>query len=998
LMLHQTRYRLRAGESIRVDAPPETLDFLVHARTRRVEIDGKEARGIVVGPNRTGDQIVLAASLRMKPGEYAVKLTAVADVGEERVTSLAVVLDPMEPVPLTATQPPVILLNGWQFNLSSSCPPSTPPSTAGDETFGTLAYDLQQYDNVPVVYWFDNCVEDPNAPIEDLGNDLGQVLDLIRYTNGALVPQVDLIAHSMGGLIVRSYLAGQQTTSGVFNPPNNPTVRKAVFVATPHFGSFLAINPLADVLFALGNQTNEMKPGSTFLWNLATWNQWGDDLRGVDALAIIGNSKCCTLGPLFEPNGSTNAGDGVVSLSSASLGFSRDQSRTRILKYCHTDDVPGCSGAGIANVTEAPETGSIILSFLANTSSWMSIGGTPATDPYLSEYGGMVVSDLSSSNQYITPSSVSWGTIALNQGGAGDLFYKDFVNGTGTFNFGTSTCGPYTEPTGFYLAVRCKLSPSVYSVGPLLSGAGKVVQAGGTITINGSGFGSQQCSGCQVVAAPPGSTTGYILPVSSWSNGAISASFLPATMPNLSTPGLVTIYVELSSSAWDSINIVAAPASSISVAPFSLQFAYVVGSTIPATQFIQVTNSNGGPLTWSAATNASWLSVAPASGTAPSTLSVLVSPASLGAGTYTGTVQISATGASNSPVGVTVTLTVAQAAPRLAVSPQALTFNYTLGSSAPATQGISITNTGGGTLSWTASSSTTWIGLSPASGTAPATLSVSVDPATFAAGTYTASVQITATGPTGSPASVGVTLVVQAPAPVLTVALSTAGQVEPFAAQSIVTAYGTNLATGTATASLPLPTFLDGTTVTVTDSAGVARLASLFYVSPTQVDFEIPAGVATGTATVSIENQNRTTQTATIQIANISPGLFQLNAPLGLVAAWVLPVISGTQQPLQPVYQVASGSVIPLPISLGPSTQQVYLEMYGTGIRNANSVTVTVGGLGVPVLFVGAAPGYAGEDQVNIGPLPESLAGKGSVNILLTADGQAANTVNVTIQ
>ena len=72
--------------------------------------------------------------------------------------------------------------------------------------------------------------------------------------------------------------------------------------------------------------------------------------------------------------------------------------------------------------------------------------------------------------------------------------------------------------------------------------------------------------------------------------------------------------------------------------------------------------------------------------------------------------------------------------------------------------------------------------------------------------------------------------------------------------------------------------------------------------------------------------------------------------------------------------------------------------MYGTGIRNAKSVTATVGGLSVPVTYSGAAPGFAGEDQVNIGPLPQLLAGRGSVNILLTADGQAANTVNVTIQ
>lgn len=231
-----------------------------------------------------------------------------------------------------------------------------------------------------------------------------------------------------------------------------------------------------------------------------------------------------------------------------------------------------------------------------------------------------------------------------------------------------------------------------------------------------------------------------------------------------------------------------------------------------------------------------------------------------------------------------------------------------------------------------------------------------------------------------------------------TVALSTAGQVEPFAAESIVSAYGTNLASVIATAAtIPLPTSLDGNTVTVTDSAGVARAASLFYVSPAQINFEIPAGTAKGAATVTFQNHNGTIQSATISITSVSPGIFALNGS-GLVAAWVLPVISGTQQPLQPVYQVVAGSVVPLPINLGPSTEQVYLEMFGTGIHNANSVTVTVGGLSVPVLYAGPAPGFAGEDQVNIGPLPQSLAGKGSVNILLTADGQNANTVNVTIQ
>ena len=230
------------------------------------------------------------------------------------------------------------------------------------------------------------------------------------------------------------------------------------------------------------------------------------------------------------------------------------------------------------------------------------------------------------------------------------------------------------------------------------------------------------------------------------------------------------------------------------------------------------------------------------------------------------------------------------------------------------------------------------------------------------------------------------------------VTLATAGQVEPLAEESIVTVWGTDLATGTAqAATAPVPLSLDGNTVTVTDSADVARQAPLYFVSPSQINFEIPAGTASGTATVSIQNQNGTIQSTTIQIAGVSPGIFALNGS-GLVAAWVLPVISGAQQALQPVWQLESGAVVPLAVDLGPSNQQVYLEMYGTGIRDAKNVTVTVGGLSVPMLYYGAAPGYAGEDQVNIGPLPQALAGKGSVNVVLTADGQQANTVNVTIQ
>jgi uncharacterized protein (TIGR03437 family) len=75
----------------------------------------------------------------------------------------------------------------------------------------------------------------------------------------------------------------------------------------------------------------------------------------------------------------------------------------------------------------------------------------------------------------------------------------------------------------------------------------------------------------------------------------------------------------------------------------------------------------------------------------------------------------------------------------------------------------------------------------------------------------------------------------------------------------------------------------------------------------------------------------------------------------------------------------------------------VYLSVFGTGWQSAKSVTATVGGQTVPVQWFGAQ-GAAGLDQMNIGPLPASLAGWGRVNIIVTADGQTANPVEIYIQ
>src|ERR1017187_10309513 len=230
--------------------------------------------------------------------------------------------------------------------------------------------------------------------------------------------------------------------------------------------------------------------------------------------------------------------------------------------------------------------------------------------------------------------AVTFGTVSLVNGGdTGTIFYVDFVLGTGTLtassaSLGSENCSTWAEPLGYTSALRCKIGPLIYLVGPLAETGALAVNAG-SITITGAGFGSQCVGGCKVVATPAGSTTAQQLTTTAWANTSITAN-LPASLT-----GLITIAV-LAAGGSDAITVMVNPQSTLAVTPTSLQFAATVGGTAAA-QSIQITNSASGTLTWTAtasgASSANWLSVSPASGTAPSTLAVSISAAGLSAGT-----------------------------------------------------------------------------------------------------------------------------------------------------------------------------------------------------------------------------------------------------------------------------------------------------------------------------------------------------------------------------
>jgi uncharacterized protein (TIGR03437 family) len=224
----------------------------------------------------------------------------------------------------------------------------------------------------------------------------------------------------------------------------------------------------------------------------------------------------------------------------------------------------------------------------------------------------------------------------------------------------------------------------------------------------------------------------------------------------------------------------------------------------------------------------------------------------------------------------------------------------------------------------------------------------------------------------------------------------------PVTAESIVSAFAAHLATDTKPApSIPLPTILAGTTVRVRDAAGTERLAPLFYASPGQVNYEVPPGTALGTATVTITASDNTSISAPLQIVPVAPGIFELNSN-ALVAANVLRVKPGNVQTAEAVFKVdpTTKQLVALPVDLGPATDQVYLLIYGTGIRgrsHLSAVSVTIGGASAKVSYAGPQGFFVGLDQVNV-QVPRSLVGRGEVNIVLTADGKSANVTRVTIK
>ena len=200
--------------------------------------------------------------------------------------------------------------------------------------------------------------------------------------------------------------------------------------------------------------------------------------------------------------------------------------------------------------------------------------------------------------------------------------------------------------------------------------------------------------------------------------------------------------------------------------------------------------------------------------------------------------------------------------------------------------------------------------------------------------------------------------------------------------------YGQNLAPQAAQpALLPLPDTMAATSVQIN---GV--FAPLVFVSPLQINAQVPWETTPGSATLTVTHAG-VTATETVAITAAGPGIFTLYGSQQAAARNQDYSINSQQNPAPAgqailLFGTGLGAVSPAVGTGEPAS--------GTNLSQVNMpVTATVNGASAKVLFAGLAPGFAGLWQVNV-LLPAGVSG--AIPVVLTTNNVSSNTVTVWIE
>lgn len=213
----------------------------------------------------------------------------------------------------------------------------------------------------------------------------------------------------------------------------------------------------------------------------------------------------------------------------------------------------------------------------------------------------------------------------------------------------------------------------------------------------------------------------------------------------------------------------------------------------------------------------------------------------------------------------------------------------------------------------------------------------------------------------------------------------------PVAPGALISIYGANLTQqAAALGGSPFPTTLAGTTVSVNGSP-----IPLYYVSPTQINAQLPYGLAQGPATLTVATPAGVSGPQPLNIGNASPGIFTYGGTSRAVAANQNGSLNGPDAPEQRgnivvFYLTGQGPVIPAVAEGQPAP----LDKLSYATLQASA---SIGGKDAQILYLGLAPGFAGLAQANIQIPTDAQTGDNAV-VIITIGGQGSNTATISVR
>lgn len=480
-----------------------------------------------------------------------------------------------------------------------------------------------------------------------------------------------------------------------------------------------------------------------------------------------------------------------------------------------------------------------------------------------------------------------------------------------------------------------------------------------------------------------------------WLNSALNATTAPTTITlqpvtgSLPT-GSYTATVTVSSSQPFvtsrtinvTFNVVAGPAIGLSASAAS--FSRVAFATAPQQQVISVSNVGNGTLdglsssiTYTGGAATGWLTAPLAGTTAPTSMTLTASAASLAAGTYTARVDVASTvpGAVTQSVGVTLTVA---PQPAIGVSPSSASFTMTRAASAPAAQALSVTNSGGTTTSLTGLSisgitygagASGWLSSSSIGATAPTTLTVTpAGVSSLAGGVYTATISLASTVPGVAGVDVPVTLTVQQPQLGVSTNSIANGSVTRGAAMSSDVVTVSNTGAGT----------LSGLATSISYGVGGTSWITGATLGSTSI-----TGSTTLTISYNSANLAAGSNSATVTVSSTVPGVTSQQ-------------VTVTATGLQPQIGLSPSSFSRSLIIGGTSSQAITISNSGTGTLNPPSIG-TISYSGGQSGWASVSGLTAGGFTVNIATAGITSAGTYTATIPVQSTQPGVLTQNVTV-